>query len=349
VVRLIPNRFFAWVRITEPPRTSVTKSILYTALRRDQASVSKHCTRRHLPHQDLALAQLRTNMAADYQTSLNTVLEAFKGEVVGALDGSSQRMRQELRALQSTLERYYDVHFAAVEKNLSVPFSRTLPWDWVSDPDPYYDLDIFLDTRQLRYRGDPSFVVTATQYYLKYCPANADILRELGAAGGFYVPAQSSKMFTKMGRDVIERTKRLLHMAQVVKSGIPTDQVDLAWAKEAPRGLEDLMPFIPGPAPVTKTEKEYYLDIANTVRGGLVYTPVKELTETEVQHQDFLRQQLHAFTDQLAQLHKPCSAPQLQQWGTWEIDVTPYLSLHQDMERKLAELEARGDQCSDSE
>jgi len=232
-----------------------------------------------------------------------------------------------------------------VEKNLSVPFSRTLPWDWVPDPDTYYDVDVFLDTRQLRYRGDPSFVVTATQYYLKYCPASSDILKEVGAAGGFYVPTQPSKMFTKMGKDVIERTKRLLHNAQVMKTGIPADQIDLAWAKEAPRGLEDLMPFIPGSAPVTKTEKVYYLDIANTVRGGLVYTPVKELTEAELQHQEYLRKQLNSFADQLAKLapqQKPTSLLQLQQWDSWEIDVTPYFTLHQDMERKVADLESDG-------
>ena len=295
-------------------------------------------------------------MAADYQTSLITVLDAFKGEVVGALDGSAQRVRQELRTLQSSLDRHFDSHFAAVEKNLSVPFSRTLPWDWVPDPDLYYDLDVFLDTRQLRYRGDPSFLVTATQYYLKYCPPTADILKELGTAGGFYVPAQTSKMFAKMGKEVIERTKRLLHVAQVMKAGVPADQVDIAWAKEAPRGLEDLMPFIPGGAPVTKTEKEYYLDIANTVRGGLVYVPVKELTAEEQHQQDFLRKQVNTFSDQLASLapqSKPSTVLQLQQWANWEIDVAPYLALHQEMERKLAELETTAtsaeDQCFDSE
>jgi hypothetical protein len=295
-------------------------------------------------------------MAADYQTSLITVLDAFKGEVVGALDGSAQRVRQELRTLQSSLDRHFDSHFAAVEKNLSVPFSRTLPWDWVPDPDLYYDLDVFLDTRQLRYRGDPSFLVTATQYYLKYCPATADILKELGAAGGFYVPGQTSKMFAKMGKEVIERTKRLLHVAQILKAGVPADQVDIAWAKEAPRGLEDLMPFIPGGAPVTKTEKEYYLDIANTVRGGLIYVPVKELTAEEQHQQDYLRKQVNTFSDQLASLapqSKPSTVLQLQQWANWEIDVAPYLALHQEMERKLAELETTGasaeDQCFDSE
>ena len=35
VVRLIPNRFFAWVRLSEPKQANMTRSMLYTVLRRD--------------------------------------------------------------------------------------------------------------------------------------------------------------------------------------------------------------------------------------------------------------------------------------------------------------------------
>jgi magnesium-transporting ATPase (P-type) len=35
VVRLIPTRFFAWIRLNEPTQKSMTKTMLYTALRRD--------------------------------------------------------------------------------------------------------------------------------------------------------------------------------------------------------------------------------------------------------------------------------------------------------------------------
>lgn len=35
VVRLIPTRFFAWVRLSEPKQANMTRSMLYTVLRRD--------------------------------------------------------------------------------------------------------------------------------------------------------------------------------------------------------------------------------------------------------------------------------------------------------------------------
>lgn len=150
------------------------------------------------------------------------------------LGGSTQKIHQELRTLQASLEHHFDSNFAVIERNLSGPFNRSLPWDWVADSDTYYDIDVFLDTRQLRYRGNPTFLVTATQYYLKYCAPSADILKELGAAGGFYVPLQTSKLFAKMGKEVVERSKRLLHTAQVKRSEVPIDQIDFAWAQEAP-------------------------------------------------------------------------------------------------------------------
>ena len=285
-------------------------------------------------------------MAADYVTSLKSVLETFKGEVTGALDSSAQRLRQELRALQGSLERHFDSHFTAVEKNLSVPFSRTLPWDWVPDPDQYYDLDVFLDTRQLRYRGDPSYIVTATQYYLKYCAPNTDILKELGAAGGFYVPTTTTKLFAKMGKEVVERNKRLLHVTQVQKSGIPDDQVEFAWNKEAVKGLDDLLLFIPGGAPVTHCEKEFYLDIAKTVRGELQYKPIKELTVEELQLRELIQTQMSIFAEQLnsiAPQQSPTLGLQAQLWGSWELDVSSLLNEHEEAQRKLDEMQAESE------
>ena len=35
IVRLIPNRFFNWVRLTEPKADTAGRSIVYAALRRD--------------------------------------------------------------------------------------------------------------------------------------------------------------------------------------------------------------------------------------------------------------------------------------------------------------------------
>ena len=35
LVRLIPLRFFAWVRLSEPKQANVGRSMLYTVLRRD--------------------------------------------------------------------------------------------------------------------------------------------------------------------------------------------------------------------------------------------------------------------------------------------------------------------------
>lgn len=35
LVRLIPTRFFAWVRLNEPKQANMTRSMLYTVLRRD--------------------------------------------------------------------------------------------------------------------------------------------------------------------------------------------------------------------------------------------------------------------------------------------------------------------------
>lgn len=35
IVRLIPNRFFGWVKVNEPKQASMNKSMLYTMLRRD--------------------------------------------------------------------------------------------------------------------------------------------------------------------------------------------------------------------------------------------------------------------------------------------------------------------------
>ncbi len=282
-------------------------------------------------------------MAADYQTSLNSLLDAFNREVASTLGASTQRVHQELHTLQTALERQFDSNFSVIEKNLSIPFNRTLPWDWVFDSDSYYDVDVFLDTRQLRYRGDPSFLVTATQYYLKYCAQNTDILKELGAVGGFYVPLQPSKLFAKMGKEVVERSKRLLHVTQIKKCEVPIDQIDVAWAKEASKGLDDLIHYLPGGAPITKTEKEFYLDIANTIRGDLLYRPIKDLSPLELQQQEQLRTEISSITDQLASLaarHQLSNTLYSNQWANWDLDVTQLLLQHQEEERKLEEMQA---------
>ena len=270
------------------------------------------------------------------------MLDAFSREVASTLVGSTLKIHQELCSLQTALERHFDSSFSVIERNLSGPFNRSLPWDWVSDSDLYYDIDVFLDTRQLRYRGNPSFVVTATQYYLKYCAPSADILKELGAAGGFYVPLQTSKLFASMGKEVVERSKRLLHTEQVKRSKVPMDQIDFAWAQEATLGLQDLLPYVPGGPPVTKAEKEFYLDIASTVRGELLYRPIRDLSTSEVKQQDKLRLQLNSLTDQLAGLETQHLDSSLlsNQWSDWELDMSQFLAQQQAEKQKLAEMQA---------
>lgn len=94
---------------------------------------------------------------------------------------------------------------------------------------------------------------------------------------------------------------------------------------------------------MTKTEKEFYLDIASTLRGELMYRPVQDLSSSELKQQDELRLHLNSLTDQLAGL---ATLPLIDsglfsgQWSNWELDMTQFLAQREEEERKLVEMQA---------
>ena len=334
------------LRLGESERTQASlheqvHAIHYAAQRPNQTSRRRQQrTRRRVPYQELALAKLRTNMVGDYESSLARVLDTFRNDMNSIFHISTQRMQHELLTFQNTFDRRVESQAAIVERNLSVAFDRKLPWDWLPDDEVYYDIGVFLDKRQLRYRGDPQFIVSASQYYLTYRPSSVDILQDIGTVGGFYVPAVTSHLFLTMGKEVVEGSKELIHVTHLHKCGIPDDQIDLAWSAEATKGLEDLLPFIPGGFPVSQSDKEFYLDIANTLRGSLLYQPVQELTSEEILLQQQFHQQIVEFTDKLGKIKAKQSLNlglQMRMWGEWDLDVTSFRTEYEEMKRKLEE------------
>jgi len=230
-------------------------------------------------------------MTSETHMGLPELFAGFHQEFSEAVSQHTQRLRSDLQALQGTLDQQLDQKLSAVEKALSGPLSHSLPWDWIADGAVYEDLDSFMDSRRLRYRGDPCYIVPAREYYAKYCGAQVDILKELQTQGHFYTPP-NTRLFVKFGREVVEGKKRILHEREVRRSGVPQEQVDLAWTAESSISSSDIQVYFPQGSPITRPEKEYFLDVIHTLR-GLKYVPILPISEEEQMQVDTLRGELN--------------------------------------------------------
>ena len=230
-------------------------------------------------------------MTSETHMGLSELLAGFRQEFSEAVSQHTQRLRTDLQALQGTLDKQLDQKLGAVEKALSGPLSHSLPWDWIPDTAIYTDLDSFMDNRRLRYRGDPCYIVPAREYYMKYCGAQVDILKELQTQGHFYTPP-STRLFVKFGRDVVEGNKRILHERDIRKCGVPQEQMDLAWTAESAFLSADIQEYFPQGTPITRPEKEYFLDVIHTIR-GIKYVPVLPISEAEQMEMDTFRGELN--------------------------------------------------------
>jgi hypothetical protein len=141
--------------------------------------------------------------------------------------------------------------------------------------------------------------VTAREYYAKYCSAQVDILKELQTQGRFYTPP-STRLFAKFGREIVDGKKRILHERDIRKSGIPQEQIDLAWTTEGPLASQELQDYFPQGSPITRPEKEYFLDIIHTMR-GVKYTPVLPISPMEQLEMDSFQGQLNGYVVNLQQ------------------------------------------------
>ena len=152
----------------------------------------------------------------------------------------------------------------------------------------------------------------------------------------------NSKLFTRLGRDAIDRKKKLFHNSQVRRSGVPADQVEVAWAKEAPYGLDDLADYVPAGHPVTKAEKEFFLDVANTVRGGIHYKPITPLSDGETREIDRLRRDVTAIATTFPRVAtQPSVALAGELWGgDWDIDPREFFARQEEAQRQLRQMEA---------
>jgi len=169
-----------------------------------------------------------------------------------------------------------------------------LPWDWIPESSAQVmDLEEFMESRKLRYRGDPCYIVTAREYYAKYCSAQVDILKELQIQGRFYAPP-STRLFAKFGREVVEGKKRIFHEKDIRKSGIPHEQVDLAWNTEGLSTAQEFPDYFPQGPPITRPEKEYFLDIIHTLK-GVKYIPILPISDTEQVEMETFRMQLNDY------------------------------------------------------
>lgn len=238
-------------------------------------------------------------MASEPSLVLPELLSGFPQEFTETMSQYAQRLRTELQDLHTALDRQLDQRLSSVEKTLSGPLSHSLPWDWVPDSAECQDLEEFMEKRRLRYRGDPCYIVTAREYYAKYCSAQVDILKELQSQGHFYAPP-STRLFAKFGREVVDGKKRIFHERDIRKSGIPQEQIDLAWTTEGLTAAQEFQDYFPQGPPITRPEKEYFLDVIHTLR-GVKYTPILPISDTEQVEMESFRLQLNDYIGYLRQ------------------------------------------------
>lgn len=286
-------------------------------------------------------------MNPEQHANLCQAVAGFKQQFLECLDRGYESIEEDLVAWRQTVQTRIQQKFAHVEELLAGPYNRELTWDWVPDDREFDDIATFVTERRVRLREDPTLEMSGKEYFDKYARGGLGLLQVLESAG-YYAPP-TNKFFQPFCKQLLEGAKTLLRRDEVAFVVVPPDQVDLAFSKaqEVIAADQRLQRYCPLGIPVLRLDKEFYLNVVNTLV-GLPYKVVLPLTDAENRSSQDIRQLLLDADKGLGAAAK--LRTEVRVLGQFvdnvdggEVEASSFLQLVEDHQKRVRDLQDSGD------
>jgi hypothetical protein len=210
-----------------------------------------------------------------------SLVSAFRQQFQSDLNHDYSLLQRELETWKATALVQFDERLGRVQTMLAGPYDKELEWDWVPDDCYYSDARSCIENRRVRLRENPEFEISGREFCEKYGKSALGVIPLLAAAG-FYTPPPS-KFFLLFCKQLIDGSKLLLRLEDLRKIYVPMDQIDIAFrrSQELIATNRSLQGYCPLGIPLSATDKQFYLDVVNSLV-GLPYKVVLPLSEEEI-------------------------------------------------------------------
>ena len=118
-------------------------------------------------------------MNPEQHSILRQTVTAYGDDFHRSLDIACNAMYKDIEAWRAVVEARFQAKLTQTFDMLNGPYNRDLVWDWVDDGQLSTELCDFIRERRVRLRDDPSFEISANEYFEKYARGNVSVFRVL--------------------------------------------------------------------------------------------------------------------------------------------------------------------------